>query len=51
MVAFGLAGTWLGLHVLKRISNRRFNQVFNLLLTALALRLLWQAATASGWLG
>lgn len=51
MIAFGLAGTWLGLHVLKRISNRRFNQVFNLLLTAMAVRLLWQVARSSGWIG
>ncbi|MGM0768144.1 MAG: sulfite exporter TauE/SafE family protein [Pseudomonadota bacterium] len=43
MIACGFAGTWIGLHLLRTISNRRFSQAFNLLLTVLALRLLWQA--------
>ncbi|MCH8500211.1 MAG: TSUP family transporter [Marinobacter sp.] len=46
MVAFGFIGTWLGLHLLKQISNARFHQLFNLLLTLLALRLLWQGGSA-----
>ncbi|MDX1756258.1 MAG: sulfite exporter TauE/SafE family protein [Marinobacter sp.] len=50
MVLFGFAGTWLGLHTLKRLSNRHFHHIFNVVLTLLALRLLWQAAGASGWL-
>lgn len=48
MIACGFLGTWLGLRLLTTLSNQRFHQVFNLLLTLLALRLLWQAAVASG---
>ncbi|MBO6850014.1 MAG: sulfite exporter TauE/SafE family protein [Marinobacter sp.] len=47
MIACGFAGTWIGLHVLKTMSNRLFSQAFNLLLTLLALRLLWQAFSAA----
>lgn len=43
MIAFGAVGTWLGLKLLHRLNDRRFNLLFNLVLTALALRLLWQA--------
>lgn len=43
MIGAGALGTWLGLKLLGRFSNARFGLVFNLLLTALALRLLWQA--------
>lgn len=49
MIASGFAGTWLGLHVLKSLSNRWFHQAFNLILTALAARLMWQAGQSSGW--
>lgn len=48
MIACGFIGTWVGLHLLKSINNRWFHQAFNVVLTLLALRLLWQAATA--WL-
>lgn len=50
MIACGFAGTWLGLHLLNSLSNQRFHQLFNLLLTALALRLLWQAAGSAGFM-
>jgi uncharacterized membrane protein YfcA len=43
MIACGFAGTWLGLHVLRSLSNRHFQQGLNLLLTLLAFRLIWQA--------
>ena len=43
MILFGAIGTWLGLKLLHRLSDQRFSLVFNLLLTALALRLVWQA--------
>lgn len=43
MVLSGAIGTWLGLKASGKISNRHFGLVFNLLLTALALRLVWQA--------
>ena len=44
MIAAGLLGTWIGVHLLRKISDRRFALTLNLLLTLLALRLLWQAA-------
>ncbi len=44
MIAFGFAGTWIGLHLLKNLQNRHFHRIFNILLTVLALRLLWQAS-------
>ncbi|WP_372964859.1 sulfite exporter TauE/SafE family protein [Marinobacter sp.] len=44
MIACGFAGTWLGLRILKSITNRWFSLAFNIVLTLLALRLLWQAA-------
>jgi uncharacterized membrane protein YfcA len=43
MIVFGFAGTWIGLHLLKNLRNRHFHRIFNLILTLLALRLLWQA--------
>lgn len=51
MIACGFAGTWLGLHVLRSLSNRWFHRIFNVVLTALALRLVWQAGVGSGWWG
>jgi uncharacterized membrane protein YfcA len=45
MIACGFAGTWLGLHLLKSLSNRHFKLGLNLLLTLLAFRLIWQALT------
>lgn len=47
MIACGFAGTWIGLHMLRTMSNRLFSLAFNILLTALAFRLLWQAASAA----
>jgi uncharacterized membrane protein YfcA len=43
MIACGAAGTFIGLRLLRRFSDRHFQLVFKLLLTLLALRLLWQA--------
>ncbi|WP_328186444.1 sulfite exporter TauE/SafE family protein [Marinobacter sp. OP 3.4] len=43
MIACGFAGTWLGLRLLNRLGNRAFGQFFNILLTLLAMRLLWLA--------
>ena len=40
MIASGAAGTWVGLHLLARISNAQFARVFRWVLTLLALRLL-----------
>lgn len=46
MILCGVAGTWIGLHLLKRMQDAHFARLFNLVLTALALRLIWQALTA-----
>lgn len=43
MIAAGALGTWFGLHMLRRMTDRRFHQAFNILLTLLALRLVWLA--------
>lgn len=43
MIAAGALGTWAGLHLLARRSDQRFALVFNLVLTLLAARLVWQA--------
>ncbi|MGM0951523.1 MAG: sulfite exporter TauE/SafE family protein [Pseudomonadota bacterium] len=51
MIACGFAGTWIGLHLLHSMSNRWFSLIFNIVLTLLALRLLWQAALSSGFIG
>lgn len=42
MVAGGFAGTWIGLHILKRLPAERFQLIFRLLVTVLALRLVTQ---------
>lgn len=46
MVLAGALGTWLGLHLLKSMSDQRFGLIFNVLLTALAVRLIWQAVAS-----
>ena len=43
MILAGALGTWLGLKLLARLSNQSFGRWFNILLTLLALRLIWQA--------
>lgn len=43
MIATGALGTWLGLHMLRRLTDQRFHQAFKILLTLLALRLMWLA--------
>ena len=43
MIACGAMGTWVGLNILGRLSDNRFQRTFNILLSLLALRLLWQA--------
>lgn len=44
MIVAGFLGTIAGRHVLLRQSDARFERILSLILTALALRLLWQAA-------
>lgn len=41
MVAFGLVGTWLGRHLLNRLDERLFRRLLTLVLTLIALRLLY----------
>ena len=43
MIVAASVGTWVGLNLLSRLSDRRFTLVFNVLLTLLALRLIWEA--------
>lgn len=48
MVGTAVLGNWLGRHVLFRMPEGRFRVILKLLLTVLALRLLWVAARDSG---
>jgi uncharacterized membrane protein YfcA len=43
MVVSGAIGTWFGLKVLKRVSDKHFHHIFNIILSLLAVRLIWQA--------
>jgi uncharacterized membrane protein YfcA len=49
MIAGALAGNWLGGITLDRMKERDFRLIFKLVLTALALRLVWVAAKSQGW--
>ncbi|GGO77946.1 hypothetical protein GCM10011348_08660 [Marinobacterium nitratireducens] len=46
MIAAGAAGTWVGLRVLDRMPPSWFRPMFRMIVTLLALRLIWQAVTA-----
>ena len=46
MIGSGLLGTLAGRYVLERTADERFHLILNALLTILALRLLWQGASA-----
>lgn len=48
MMGAGVAGTWAGRHVLARGDDARFHRVLSILLTLVALRLVWSGA--SSWL-
>jgi len=43
MILSGALGTWLGFKMLTRVTDKHFNLAFDLILTLLAIRLLWQA--------
>lgn len=45
MVISGAIGTWIGLKVLKRMPDRHFHRIFNIILTLLAVRLIWQGSS------
>lgn len=49
MIVCGFAGTWLGLHMLRTMDNQKFSLIFNITLTALALRLIWLSGVTAGW--
>ena len=46
MIALSFAGTWLAKLALERIAERLFRIAFQIILTVLALRLIWIAAGA-----
>jgi uncharacterized protein len=48
MMAAGALGTWIGLRLLGRLSDKGFKLIFDLLLTVLALRLLWLSGHGFG---
>ncbi|MEH6579535.1 MAG: sulfite exporter TauE/SafE family protein [Amphritea sp.] len=43
MVGGGFFGTWIGLHLLRKIPTEKFQLIFKLVVSVLALRLIWQA--------
>lgn len=49
MIAAGAAGNWVGELALNRTPERRFRLILQIVLTVLALRLLWSAAAGAGW--
>ena len=49
MIAAGAVGNWLGEVALHKTSEQRFRLVLQVILTLLALRLIWSAGTEAGW--
>jgi uncharacterized membrane protein YfcA len=49
MIAMGVVGNWVGTRVLDRMPERRFRLLLQVILTGLALRLLWVAGSSAGW--
>lgn len=43
MILAGMAGTWVGLRISTNLNDKTYHKVFNIILTLLALRLMWQA--------
>lgn len=43
MIASGAVGSWLGLKALNRIPAHHFKRIFRIVITAMAIRLIWQA--------
>ena len=50
MILGTVAGNWIGQRTLTRMPEKLFRRVFQVLLTILALRLLFGAALDAGWL-
>jgi uncharacterized membrane protein YfcA len=49
MIATGAAGNWIGEIALNYTTEQRFRMIFQIVLTILALRLLWRALADAGW--
>jgi uncharacterized protein len=49
MIAFGAVGNWFGEVALHKTSEQRFRLVLQVILTLLALRLIWNAGAQAGW--
>jgi uncharacterized protein len=49
LIGAGALGNWIGEVALHRTTEQRFRLVFQLVLTALGLRLLWSALPDLGW--
>ena len=49
MILSGAVGNWLGEVALHKTSEQRFRLVLQIVLTLLALRLIWSAGVAAGW--
>jgi uncharacterized membrane protein YfcA len=49
MIITGAAGNWLGEEALNRTSERRFRLTLQIILTLLALQLVWLAVAGAGW--
>ncbi|MCE9687278.1 sulfite exporter TauE/SafE family protein [Shewanella sp. AS16] len=43
MILSGALGTWIGFNMLKRLADKHFHTAFSVVLTLLAIRLIWQA--------
>lgn len=50
IIATATLGNWLGSYVFNRMPERAFRLVFQVLMTMLALRLLWRAAVDAGFM-
>ena len=49
MIAAGAVGNWFGEVALHKTSEQRFRLVLQMILTLLALRLIWNAGVEAGW--
>ena len=50
MILTGAAGNWIGEVALNKISEQKFRLILQVILSALALNLLWTAITGTAWL-
>ncbi len=50
MIAMSIVGSWFGRIALRRMPEHLFRRIFQIVLSLLAVRLLWSGAEKSGWL-